>query len=113
MSSKNGNRDGVVEHRRRDGAVVYSVRFRDAAGRQHQERVGTSVEGWTRARAAQVCVQRRVDVQREGLRLPKREQRPSQVSELPDEPRGLLFVSAEPPSHATATATATSSDSPS
>ena len=67
MSTRNGNRDGVVEYRRRDDTIVYSIRFRDANGRQHQERSArrSRVDP---AKAAQVCRERRVDVRREGLR---------------------------------------------
>jgi hypothetical protein len=64
MSKRKGKRDGVVESKRRDGTIVFSVRLRDATGRQHQEMVGTSAEGWTHARAAEVAEERRVDVRR-------------------------------------------------
>lgn len=57
---------------RRDGkrGVVWSVKYRDADGRQVKERLGRESEGWTERKAKAELGARLTDVRREGLRKP-------------------------------------------
>ena len=54
----------------KSGVTTFSIKFRDADGRQAWERLGTDAEGWTRPKAKAELEARLVDVQREGLRRP-------------------------------------------
>jgi integrase len=60
----------VVTRTAKSGITTFSIKFRDADGRQVWERLGTDAEGWTRPKAKAELEARLVDVQREGLRRP-------------------------------------------
>jgi hypothetical protein len=61
----------VVARTGKSGVTTFSIKFRDADGRQAWERIGTDAEGWTRTKAKTELEARLVDVQREGLRRPR------------------------------------------
>ena len=51
--------------------VTWSVKFRDADGKQVRERLGGADEGWTRTKAKAALRARLVEVEREGYRRPE------------------------------------------
>lgn len=60
----------VVTRTAKNGVITFSVKYLDAEGEQAWERLGTDLEGWTRAKAKAALEERLVDVAREGLRRP-------------------------------------------
>jgi site-specific recombinase XerD len=60
----------VIARKAKNGATTFSIKYRDSAGEQAWERLGTDSEGWTRAKARAVLEERLTDVRREGLRRP-------------------------------------------
>jgi integrase len=52
--------------------VVWRIKYRDADGVQVQETLGREADGWTERKARRELKVREVDVEREGLRRPKR-----------------------------------------
>lgn len=59
----------VVRYKRRDGVVVWRMRYRDAAGHRVQETLGPE-PAWTEKRARQALRDRMTDVARDGYRVP-------------------------------------------
>jgi integrase len=51
MPDKRKERDGVFTYTRANGVTVYRIKYRDAAGDQVMETVGTSKDGMTRTKA--------------------------------------------------------------
>lgn len=51
--------------------TTWSIKYRDANGRQVKERVGSASEGWTRRKAEAALRARLTDVDRDGYRKPE------------------------------------------
>lgn len=62
---------GVVRYEGSRG-IVWRIRYEDADGRQVQETLGRSANGWSRRKAEAALRARRTDVEREGYRPPQR-----------------------------------------
>src|SRR5689334_6185499 len=51
--------------------AVWSIKFRDADGKQVKERLGKEAEGWSRRKAEKALRHRLADVERDGYRQPE------------------------------------------
>jgi len=60
----------VIRREGKRGVVVWSVKYRDADGRQVKERLGRDADGWTERKAKAELEARLTDVRREGRRKP-------------------------------------------
>src|SRR5262245_2982328 len=60
----------VIKYRGARG-TVFRIKFRDAAGRQIMETIGTAADGWNDKKAQRELRNRITDVERDGYRRPQ------------------------------------------